>query len=574
MIQLRKRKIDIEAVVYYLSFIALITVGMIRVDGNGAMWAAAINCVGFCLLPMIVLRFGIKSFMKIPYLIWLIVGAVISAFAIKFYAFQSPYYVSRACRILEAYAYGFIVIRLIYSLIKKEFQGKAKTFSYVFFLTVAFFLLAFISRGRSDWTLYYGFIFTMFFIAPVRKDDYEKMFVGMTQAVITGFFVIQGLAFFFRPYDQVRYVGLYNNANVNALFYVVFYIGWLCAYAYFRRKTEKKAVLLTIFFFASAMWSFLLLTMTRSAMMSYAFLTLGYFIVEEFFVFKKGIAGFFKQCGIMFLMAIVSFPLVFVCVRYLPAVIPYNISIDDYHRPNAVRGSDPWNSEKYIEIGEFFDGLLGRFENVDAKTNNVIIETILLKPRYTGIKPFVNTENIIDEKALGEFVFMDERVISYEDNIVPGTDYQHPAYLYEKYNGIERVLGIRKYIYDFYIRRFNFAGHDIDYKTYWLLNTYSTPHAHNSYIQFTYSFGIIAGTVFFLISMMGIVLSFIKFVKKKENTPWYFIVPLLFHIGIFGLSLLENIAFPGRFILNMFFISLIPFIRILKEKTEQNSTED
>ena len=222
MNQLRKRKIDIEAVVYYLSFIALITVGMIRVDGNGAMWAAAINCVGFCLLPMIVLRFGIKSFMKIPYLIWLIVGAVISAFAIKIYAFQSPYYVSRACRILEAYAYGFIVIRLIYSLIKKEFQGKAKTFSYVFFLTVAFFLLAFISRGRSDWTLYYGFIFTMFFIAPVRKDDYEKMFVGMTQAVITGFFVIQGLAFFFRPYDQVRYVGLYNNANVNALFYVVF----------------------------------------------------------------------------------------------------------------------------------------------------------------------------------------------------------------------------------------------------------------------------------------------------------------------------------------------------------------
>ena len=99
---------------------------------------------------------------------------------------------------------------------------------------------------------------------------------------------------------------------------------------------------------------------------------------------------------------------------------------------------------------------------------------------------------------------MDERVISYEDNIVPGTDYQHPAYLYEKYNGIERVLGIRKYIYDFYIRRFNFAGHDIDYKTYWLLNTYSTPHAHNSYIQFTYSFGIIAGTVFFLISMIKV----------------------------------------------------------------------
>ncbi|MBP5493876.1 MAG: hypothetical protein J6X97_02195 [Lachnospiraceae bacterium] len=574
MSQEKKKKFDIEALVYYLSFIALITVGMIRVDGNGAMWAAAINCVGFCLLPMIVLRFGAKSFLKIPYLIWAVIGAAASVLAIKYYAMQSPYYVSRACRILEIYAYGFVFIRLIYALIRKEFKGKAKTFSVLFFVTVGFFLLAFISRGRSDWTLYYGCIFAMFFIAPVGKETYEKMFVGMTQAVITGFFIIQGLAFFFRPYDQVRYVGFYNNANVNALFYVVFYIGWLCAYAYFRRKTEKKGILLTIFFFASAMWSFLLLTMTRSAMMSYAFLTLGYFIVEEFFVFKKGIAGFFKQCGIMLLMAVISFPLVFACVRYLPTVIPHNISIDDYHRPNAVRGSDPWNSEKYIEIDEFFEGLLGRVENVDTKSDAVIIETILLKPNYTGLKPFVNTEKIIDEKALGEFIVMDERVISYEDNIVPGTDEDHPAYLYEQYRGLERVLGIRKYIYDFYIRRFNFAGHDIDYKNYWLLNTYSAPHAHNSYIQFTYSFGIIAGVVFFVLSMLGIVLSFIKFVKNKENTPWYYLVPLLFHIGIFGVSLLENIAFPGRFILNIFFISLIPFIRIIKEKTGQNSTED
>ena len=120
----------------------------------------------------------------------------------------------------------------------------------------------------------------------------------------------------------------------------------------------------------------------------------------------------------------------------------------------------------------------------------------------------------------------------------------------------------------------NFAGHDIDYKNYWLLNSYSTPHAHNSYLQFAYSFGIIAGAIFFVISMSGIVMSFIKFVKNKENTSWYYLVPLLFHMGILGVSILENIAFPGRFMLNMFFISLIPFIRVLKEKTEQSSTED
>ena len=70
----KKLSVDYKRIVYTLSMVLLCAVAFTRAAGGGDWWNLAVSCLGFCLFPIVVARFGIKNFLKIPYLIWLVIS--------------------------------------------------------------------------------------------------------------------------------------------------------------------------------------------------------------------------------------------------------------------------------------------------------------------------------------------------------------------------------------------------------------------------------------------------------------------------------------------------------------------
>ncbi len=628
-----EKKIDLKRIVYTISLLALCGVAFVRGVGDGDWWHLAINCIGLCLFPILVIRFDAKSFLKISYAIWLVITSPIAVFLIIKFYYSMTHRNAFAAMVIECVVYGLIFIRIIIGLIKKEFAGRLKEFNPLIIAVVLFFILASASVNKATWPIYLGIVFTCFYMAPSDAKERERLFVSLADALIISFFLIQSFAFLHRPYDQARYVGAYTNSNVNGMFYFAVYLGWLAKYTYLRKHEAKKFFIVVHFLFASAMWSFALLTISRSILMAFVAATVVYLLSSEIFILKNTfVKGFLLKGLLMFVVFAASFPLVFACVRYIPPLRHHPIWITEYSE-DFVHSYDPWNSEKYIEINELFEVFTGRFDpdNVDEKDGFLKEQKLLDENRSTlqnvyteyelrkseadelltmqlaqgenvptmqlaqgenvptmqlaeneeseNIERFTYTDALISmypmEESAGAADVINEKgkVIKYADGVAPGSDKNHPAYTFESYQGLEKILGIRKYIYGFFFGNLNLFGHEEEYPYVYLLPWYGVPHAHNSYLQIAYCFGIPAGLIFFGLSAFSCIYTFVYAVIKKKETPWFYAFICAAHLGIAMISLTENIAFPGKMLFSLFFLTLLPIMKKNAEDKQKTAND-
>ena len=558
---MEKKKIDVKRIVYTIAMLLLCVVAFVRGVGGGDWWNAAVSCLGFALFPVIVMRYGFKSFLKIPYLIWLLISIPAAAITIHKFYYSAIHRMAFALLVVECVFYGLIIIRIIYSIIKKEIGKEFKKLNPWFFVALAFFFFAAISVNQATWPLFYGIFFISFYLAPNDEKDSETLFLSLADALIISFFLIQSFAFLHRPYDQVRYVGAYTNSNLNGMFYFCAYLAWLGKYIYFQKNNTHKAVRIIHFLFACAMWSFALLTISRSSLMAFVFSTVVFLVTAEVLILRKSfIKGFLLKGICMLCVFLLSFPLVFACVRFIPPLRHHPIWITEYSE-DFVHSYDPWNSPKYIDPDEFFGTFIGRFdiENVDEKSSFTTEQKLLKENNASPSGSEADSQNISETAA--KYEEKGDMVIRYPDAIIPGTDAKHPAYVRETYKGLEKILGIRKYIYGYFLTHLNLKGHEREYPFVWLFSWYQVLHAHNSYLQIAFCFGNIPGLLFTALSLYGTITPIVLIAKKKEKAEWYLVFIAMAQMGIFVISIVENISFPGKMMFSLFFVTLLPFMR-------------
>ena len=561
----KKFALDKKRIIYTLCMVLLCAVAFTRAAGGGDWWNLSVSCLGFCLFPIIVVRMGIKNFIKVPYIVWLIISIPAALIIIYEFYYSALHRMAFAAWVIECVFYGLILIRIIVLIIKKEIRPLLEKRNLLFSAVVFFFAISTLSVNKAVWPLFYGIFFYGFFLAPSDEKDNECLFVSVCDALIIAFFVIQSFAFLHRPYDQLRYVGAFTNSNVNGMFYYCVYLGWLGKYLYLQKNEKPKALRVIHFLFACAMWSFVLLTISRSSLLAFVLTTIVFLLLGELMILKKGFLKGFLLKGICILCVFaLSFPLVFVCVRYIPALRHHPIWITEYSE-DFVHSFDPWNSEKYTEIDEFAGYFLERFDfnKIDTK-GGMIKEENLMEENYAAPG---ETLEAADSNGSAEPVVVNGTVISYPDGVEPGTDEAHPAYTYEEYKGLEKILGIRKYIWGYYFRNARIMGCEEEYPTAYILPWYRVPHAHNSYLQILYCFGLFSGVVFIAISLYSLIFPFVYTIIKKDKTPWYFVLVSCVHLGVFLISMTENIAFPGKMLFSLFFITLLPLMMTEKSYT-------
>lgn len=559
-----------KILIYSACGLGLSWIDLWRGIGNGAQWALAVNCTGFCIFPMIVLRLDWRMLLpgyrvtapweKIFRIVFCIWSAFFLASAYPVFRYFAPgtdYDAQIATAVLNIGLYGAVAIRMyFYLFFEKKHPSEAKTEQLnrpMFILWLVFMVSAIISVNRFIWPLWFLVMFGSLYLAPLRKGEMEEIIEGLANGIIIGFFWIQSRAFLYRPYDyDHRYYGHYTNPNVNAMFYLYVYIAWLVKLTAYRIRNSRKMYAFT-FFMASSMWIFEFFTGSRTAWLAFACVTFVYWFAEIHGI-EKRFRTYISKLILMGLMALVAFLPVFACMRYIPALRHHPIWYQAEYSENKVMSWDPIDSPKYTSLGEAVYGNLGRLA---FWTNNKVDD----EETDAEVTP-AEVEVHEHEITFGED---GEQVLAYSDGIAPGSDALHPMYVnidYER-NLLTRALGVRYHIYRYIIGQIRLFGNREPYFVVWFIDGLPLGHAHNSILMMMYWFGPVAGLLFAAIMVTGFV-SGVKSVRKipvSSGTMISFEFALLVIAAFFLSGLTECTVFPGEYGLTMFFLALFPVVR-------------
>jgi hypothetical protein len=458
---------------------------------------------------------------------WLVLGW--GCCAIYCYGFKEnddDYLLARlTCGVIVAW--GLLVINIIINYRKKSIRYKMslKTIkSYVLrhksqttfiALWVLFAALMYIYRFEKVWVFTATLPFATFFFIKLTPQTKSRFLKNFTNGIILSFGLVVLFCLIHRPHYYwifYRYGGIFYTVACNGMYLAVVFaavIGKL--YGRLRDRKNMFSRCYCEFLLLGCVSGFIILTMSRTAFLTISICTILVSALAAV-TYKKRIKRVLQEFGILAATIIVWFPLVFSTVRMVPAIINDPVIYDlEYHDEKWVIDiGEPIYSDDYITVERFFTVLLGRFIT-EEKSQEASI--------------YIKSESLLAFTG-GNFTNMEKMPIEYSDDT--SND--------ENDDENDDMSNGRLEIFRDYIKATEFKGHpkmDVDGKTY--------GHAHNSYLQIFYNFGIIAGGVFLIICAMSLWKSVGIVLKNGRKYSIYFVPFAL--IIVFGLTSLTEWAF-------------------------------
>lgn len=520
------KKIFTKKILYTLCFVALNVLDFVRNTQNGDIWSVAANATGVVMLVIVASQYPIRELLTPVNYVWsgLCAAAIAAAF------------VSGHNRILNVYIWAFVmaVISVWWIVIfgkhlvirfrrEKSLQRKTDLTGW---LWIAMSVLMTFSRSGRVWPVWFLAMFGIFYMTRFRIEDRDALMDGMVDGTILSFFLLQIFAYGFRPYDVVRYLGAFNNSNITALHYLVIYVMVLFKLHLLHQRGAKKGWKLFYFIGACGLLGFMVLPMGRTAWVMAFLITVLYGIWVIRRIWKKTLAGLLCRFLALGMTAIILFPVVFGTVRWLPTILHHPIWFLDEYSIDKVHSFDPPDSWKYIELDEFLETLLGRVWGTFQASS---IQN-----------PFV-------------------LVVRAQEDINRTVELVGPE-------GMDPSLNIRLSIFKAYLEDLNLLGHT-QYEGHYQIEGYDymSWHAQNVWLQAAYYYGIPAGVLFLLLTVLLLRKHYRGMKAHPDNA--YGIIPLFICLLFFGYGLMEIVWNIGQLILFLFFFVQHPQIYGEAEKS-------
>ncbi len=292
-----------------------------------------------------------------------------------------------------------------------------------------------------------------------------------------------------------------------------------------------------------------------------------YLLLEEVLVFRRGWGVFFAKGIVMILLAAICIFPVYVCIRYIPPLRHHPVWFQGEYSEDGVHAWDPIDSPKYISLQSAFHMVLERVGIHLSDGEIVLPEDVKHEEILVGDKgEELLVSSVVFDFGVEEPVVSDvldgDYVISYGDGVEVGSDPDHPAFVHPDYAGM--LLG-RQYVYRYFLRNLNLFGHRPLYANVWVTGGFEALHAHNSFLQIAYHFGIIPGFLFLLIPLLAMIwVPGRAFRGRRVGSGQVFSLVVL--AGYMAASMLECITFPGEIQWILYFLVLLPLIRGWEEK--------
>lgn len=446
------------------------------------------NMVGFAVAALILLSYKREDFQKcrIYHLLWCVVGIVLSIVLFALNREQMPHMNYLFVMIGEVFVWGFVIVQTIFSIVGQKKLPRLQKGPFVIWALMI--VLMIFSRSDEIWPLWYGVFFLCYYFTDFSKQDREQIFQGLLNGIILSFFVFQAHCFLYRPYDDVRYRGWFSNPNNNVLFYCFVLMAVLVKLYLCRAKKSNKWWRIYYWLGVGTVLSFVILTIGRMGWI------LAFVLVLLFLLFQKGDFGksFIKYGVITVLVTAIAFPLCFAATRYFPPIRHHVVWFYGEYGVDKVHSTDPWNSEKYIEIDEFAEAALGRIaQSIGDLLNNM---PWVMKAEAAGLEdPY--TPRLAEELK-------------------------------------EDGYAIRSTIYKTFFDSLNLRGYPADEIGFQLTSDFWVYHAHNIFLQYGIQFGIPVLVLFAAMVILSLKKNLQEFLQTKspEKLCYFYLIliPALF----------------------------------------------
>ena len=532
-----------KKILYVLCFALLCLIDQRKGSVTGNMQLFWSNCTGLFLAPIIFSHYSIKDFGKKRYLIWAVVSLLcFTGFRgmAQRMGVEVPWpNVQLYSAFANIFVYGFLIIRTISEMWGKPFRVKQRFIS--IFMCVMLLIMG-LSRNDSIWPWYFLMVFGTFSFTDFSQEERKSLAYALADGIILGFFCVQGAAFVFRPYDEIRYLGMYANPNINALFYSIVYCAILVRLFFFLFEYSgkgKKTLVCIAMFFSGAMWSFCLLTGCRTALLSMGAVTCVAGLLS-LFRFRKLVAlkGIGMVVGLVCCI-VVSFPIVYGCVRYIPAYFHHPVWFFEEYSEEKVHSWDPMDSEKYIDMETAMEYLLERVLGITLSEGE---ENTLVNGNYRFPLLCSTAEAISVEEV------------------------QEPLLPAEANSTVDRY-----HIYKYYVSKLNILGHLNEENGVLVDVSYYAPHAHNLYLQQAFDFGILVG-VLFLVYLVLNSLYLCKVTVETKNSGNMGHLMLQVNGCVFGLF--EMMWKNGYLAFTLLFLTACIMIRGIENRSIRDGKEE
>lgn len=534
------------------------------------------NITLFMLGTIILSHYSWQDFRKLPYVLYGGIGIIGTLFSILWGIKYTYFPIQWASGTIVILFYGLLFLRIFIGFFQQKERPSTSAKGLLFFVLLL--LLIFISRYNQKTailTLYFA-VFA-FYLTNFTKQEKRLLILGLRDGVLLSFFILQGLAFVFRPYDTLRYLGMYSNTNMNALFYQIVYCAFLGNFCLFDTLYQREGSIYKkkfsapfyqvikwgSFAFACSMWSFVLLTMCRSALLSMGIVTILAFAYCLFYHKRRYFLSAFRYFGIFLFILFLSFPIVYSAVRYLPAVFHHPIWFYAEYSEEKVHSWDSFDSPKYTSWKEVLQENFGRIfsftmQPLQFPSNSLVVQ--YLQPLQITVH---NSAALPIQTFSNNTTLPIQNIPKYSTLQIVQDTFQDSASL-PLQQTTNNSTAARISIYKYYLSQLNLRGHQEEENGIWLSEDYFAPHAHNLILQYAFHFGIPAGFLFFLFLIVSALRLLARclpriFLKEKPSSNFYTvpIFPLLFFCGAFLFGMTEIMWRYGQ--LSNLLILLLPY---------------
>lgn len=496
---------------YFLCFFIFCICDQRIGSASGEIQLVCPNIVLIVLSCICLSHYSLSCFRRRSFLVLSLVCAIGAGLVLYFGWPKTFYHYQLLSGVIAAVLYCFVLMQTVFALFSRKGLPRGNHLG----LGLLSLLLVLMLLSRYD--RYTGALLclsvVLFYLTDFTAQECEWMLKSLGGAVLTAFFVLQGLAFVFRPYDTLRYLGMYANTNMNALLYQMVYCVFLGNFCILEVKKTHPLLKWGSFCFACAMWSFVLLTMCRSAILGMTAATL---LGGGITLWKQRGKCLQKSlvyvCG-MVLVSILSFPVVYGAVRYLPPVFHHPIWFMSEYSEQKVHSWDAFDSEKYTDWHEVLQENFGRMlPDITVSGSSSKADSQFL--------PLMAAVQFFPASAAKEATMPPEPTPSAEGGTSAGS----------------RSISARITIYRHYLSQLNLWGHTDSENGVQVSETYFAPHAHNVVLQYAFNYGIPAGLVFLIYLAASGICFLSACIREKANTPLLVALLLFASIAVFGMT--------------------------------------
>lgn len=496
------------------------------------------DLTGVCMAVLIASHYKLEDFKKwkLPYIIWTVFWMICLIPSFLWGKANRPFLNDWIVILIDIILFGYIVIHTLIRVVVERMPGTPglsddegqrksgtltgnaaekkcfKSEKILPVLWVAMMLFMIFSRNHSLWPAAYLVMFGCFYLSELTVEDRRSLFQGILNGIILFFLIAQAYCCVFRPYDVVRYIGIYSNPNINALFYLEVLSAMFAKLLTVYRKGAKTCWKIIYWLGAGSVMGLLFMTIGRTAWLVAAILSV------IFLLSLKRVQGKFLRNGlVLVLCSALMFPVCFGFVRYAPPVFHHPVWFWGEWNEEKVHSWDDWDSEKYVDMPELMDEALGR-----------IIKTAedFLEHSPFAIKTHAAESNLSE----AEPVYSGETA-SIGSKEEAETDPREATAVLTYEEGLDGVL-VRKTIYQYYASHLNLWGHPYEEQGFQLTPTYWIGHAHNIYLQYGTDFGIPVLIIFIVLNICSGIRLWKGFRTQNEASSMgyglFMLVPLLF----------------------------------------------